>query len=163
MKYASKAFRRREREILEERRNSRNKDDNGNQLNNYEQKRLQNIVDGKNKIAELKINEKEKERSKRVQKIKLSLEPVRKSLRMQNIDAETGLQSKKEPSFYFSTRKTTINRRWKTEITNSNNGDHHFVFGNDSPRLPLEVNPLEKYFDRKLDPAVLKIAFHSRN
>ena len=82
---------------------------------------------------------------------------------MQKIDAETGLQSKKEPSFYFSTRKTTIHARWQTEITNSNNGDHHFVFGNDSPRLPLEVNPLKKYFDRKLDPAVLKIAFHSPN
>ena len=79
---------------------------------------------------------------------------------MQNIDAETGLQSKKEPSLYFSSQKTT---RRETEITNPNNGDHHFVFGNDSPRLPLEVNQLEKYFDRKLDPAVLKIAFHSRN
>ena len=85
---------------------------------------MQNIVDGKNKIAELKINEKEKERSKRVQKIKLSLEPVRKSLRMQNIDAETGLQSKKEPSY---------------DLSNSNKGDHHFVFGNDS----LEVLGLE--------------------
>ena len=61
MKYASKAFRRREREI--QRRNSKNlnqldsdEDDNGNKLNNYEQKRLQNIVDRKNKIAELKVN-----------------------------------------------------------------------------------------------------------
>ena len=81
---------------------------------------------------------------------------------MQNIDAETGLQSKKEPSHYFLTRKT-MDPRWQTEITNSDNGDHHFVFGNDSPRLPLEVNPLKKYFDRKLDPAVLKIAFHSRH
>ena len=61
MKYASKAFRRREKEI--QRRNSKNKnqldseeDDNGNQLNNYELKRLQNIVDRKNKISELKVN-----------------------------------------------------------------------------------------------------------
>ena len=61
MKYASKAFRRREREI--QRRNSKNlnhldsdEDDNGNKLNNYEQKRLQNIVDRKNKISELKVN-----------------------------------------------------------------------------------------------------------
>ena len=77
---------------------------------------------------------------------------------MQNIDAETGLQSKKEPSLYFLSQKTT---RRETEISNPTNGDHHFVFGNDSPRLPLEVNPLKKYFDRKLDPAVLKIAFHS--
>ena len=66
--------------------------------------------------------------------------PVRKSLRMQNIDAETGLQSKKEPSLYFSSRKSTMDPRLQTEIANSNNGDHHFVFGNDSPRLPLEVN-----------------------
>ena len=109
------------------------------------------------------LSAEEKERRKRVQRERLSLEPVRKSLRMQNIDAETGLQSKKEPSHYFSTQKTTINPRWQTEITNSNNGDHHFVFGNDSSRLPLEVNPLKKYFDLKLDPAVLKIAFHSRN
>ena len=59
---------------------------------------------------------------------------------MQNIDAETGLQSKKEPSLYFSSQ---------------------FVFGNDSPRLPLEVNPMKKYYDRELDqgldPAVLRI------
>ena len=61
MKYASKAFRRREREI--QRRNSKNlnpldsdEDDNGNKLNDYEQKRLQNIVDRKNKIDELKVN-----------------------------------------------------------------------------------------------------------
>ena len=61
MKYASKAFRRREREI--QRRNSKNlnqldsdEDDNGNKLNDYEQKRLQNIVDRKNKISELKVN-----------------------------------------------------------------------------------------------------------
>ena len=61
MKYASKAFRRREREI--QRKNSKNfnqldsdEDDNGNKLNNYEQKRLQNIVDRKNKISELKVN-----------------------------------------------------------------------------------------------------------
>ena len=61
MKYASKAFRRREKEI--QRRNSKNlnqldsdEDDNGNKLNNYEQKRLQNIVDRKNKIVELKVN-----------------------------------------------------------------------------------------------------------
>ena len=61
MKYASKAFRRREKEI--QRRNSKNKnqldsdeDDNGNKLNDYEQKRLQNIVDRKNKISELKVN-----------------------------------------------------------------------------------------------------------
>ena len=78
---------------------------------------------------------------------------------MQNIDAETGLQSKKEPSLYFLSQKTT---RRETEITNPNNGDHHFVFGNDSPRLPLEVNQLKKYFERDLDqgldPAVLRIA-----
>ena len=55
---------------------------------------------------------------------------------MQNIDAETGLQSKKEPSLYFLSQKTT---RRETEITNPNNGDHHFVFGNDS----LEVLGLE--------------------
>ena len=85
------------------------------------------------------LSAEEKERRKRVQRERLSLEPVRKSLRMQNIDAETGLQSKKEPSHYFSTQKTTINPRWQTEITNSNNGDHHFVFGNDS----LEVLGLE--------------------
>ena len=109
------------------------------------------------------LSAEEKERRKRVQREKLSLEPVRKSLRMRNIDAETGLQSKKEPSHYFSTRKTIMDPRWQTETTNSNNGDHQFVFGNDSPRLPLEVNPLKKYFDRKLDPAVLKIAFHSRH
>ena len=61
MKYASKAFRRREKEI--QRRNSKNlnqvdsdEDDNGNKLNDYEQKRLQNIVDRKNKIVELKVN-----------------------------------------------------------------------------------------------------------
>ena len=61
MKYASKAFRRREKEI--QKRNSKNKnqldsdeDDNGNKLNDYEQKRLQNIVDRKNKISELKVN-----------------------------------------------------------------------------------------------------------
>ena len=61
MKYASKAFRRREKEI--QRRNSKNlnqvdsdEDDNGNKLNDYEQKRLQNIVDRKNKISELKVN-----------------------------------------------------------------------------------------------------------
>jgi len=163
MKYASKAFRRREREI--QRRNSKNlnqldsdEDDNGNKLNNYEQKRLQNIVDRKNKIAELKIIEKrselsaeEKERRKRVQREKLSLEPVRKSLRMQNIDAETGLQSKKEPSHYFSSRKSTMDPRWQTEIANSNNGDHHFVFGNDSPRLPLEVMGLENLCEDKED------------
>ena len=56
---------------------------------------------------------------------------------MQNIDAETGLQSKKEPSHYFSSQKAT---RRDSEITNPTNGDHHFVFGNDSPRLPVEVN-----------------------
>ena len=61
MKYASKAFRRREKEI--QKRNSKNlnqvdsdEDDNGNKLNDYEQKRLQNIVDRKNKISELKVN-----------------------------------------------------------------------------------------------------------
>ena len=61
MKYASKAFRRREKEI--QKRNSKNlnqvdsdEDDNGNKLNDYEQKRLQNIVDRKNKIVELKVN-----------------------------------------------------------------------------------------------------------
>ena len=62
---------------------------------------------------------------------------------MQNIDAETGLQSKKEPSHYFSSHKAT---RRDSEITNPTNGDHHFVFGNDSPRLPLEVYELKKYF-----------------
>ena len=65
---------------------------------------------------------------------------------MQNIDAETGLQSKKEPSLYFSSRKSTMDPRWQTEITNPNNGDHHFVFGNDSPRLPLEVNLVKNIF-----------------
>jgi hypothetical protein len=92
------------------------------------------------------LSAEEKERRKRVQREKLSLEPVRKSLRMQNIDAETGLQSKKEPSFYFSSRKTTMDPKWQTDISNINNGDHHFVFGNDSPRLPLEV-PYSRHYN----------------
>ena len=70
---------------------------------------------------------------------------------MQNIDAETGLQSKKEPSY---------------DLSNSNKGDHHFVFGNDSPRLPLEVMGLENlcedhdtasnYFDSQIKPIPFK-------
>ena len=79
---------------------------------------------------------------------------------MQNIDAETGLQSKKEPSLYFSSQKTT---RRETEISNPTNGDYHFVFGNDSPRLPLEVNQLKKYFDRELDQGLDPAACSPKN
>ena len=79
---------------------------------------------------------------------------------MQNIDAETGLQSKKEPSHYFSSQKAT---RRDSEITNPTNGDHHFVFGNDSPRLPIEVNQLKKYFDRELDQGLDPAACSPKN
>ena len=84
------------------------------------------------------LSAEEKERRKRVQREKLSLEPVRKSLRMQNIDAETGLQSKKEPSHYFTSRRPKNIPYGQSGIVNTN-VNHHFVFGNDSPRLPLEV------------------------
>merc|ERR1712241_111359 len=82
----------------------------------YEQKRLQNIADRKAKIDELKITDisfelssdlnvsKNKDASRRglsaVPQQKEIL-PPRKSLRLQNIDADTGLQlPEKEPTHY---------------------------------------------------------------
>merc|ERR1712241_747005 len=85
----------------------------------YEQKRLQNIADRKNKIDELKItdislelasdiNQQQLNKSKSYSKRGLSaipkekeILPPRKSLRLQNVDADTRLQlPEKEPTHY---------------------------------------------------------------
>merc|ERR1712241_1395783 len=85
----------------------------------YEQKRLQNIADRKAKIDELKISDisfeltsdlnvsKNKNASRRglsaipQQQRQKEILPPRKSLRLQNIDADTGLQlPEKEPTHY---------------------------------------------------------------
>ena len=131
-------------------------------LAEYEQRRLQNIADRKNKIDELKIADislelaaglnqetKGKAISRRglsaVPRQKEVLPPRPKSLRLQNINADTGLQlPEKEPTHYqvYSERE---------EI----------------PRLPLEDLSLEElcsntedcettsnYFDTKVKPFI---------
>ena len=137
------------------------------ELNDYEQKRLQNIADRKSKILELKIVEKrselseaEKARRKQMQKDKLPSGPPRKSARKQNLDPDTGL--KIEPIHSFTNKNCSS----KDPLLSRNNpmspeyispilechpqreyefnlGDHHFVFGDDSPRMPLEDLRLE--------------------
>ena len=81
------------------------------------------------KKAELSAEE--KERRKRILKEKLPSGPPRKSMRKQNLDPETGL--KNEPIHYFS------NKIYTKRGTEFNTGDHHFVFEDDPPRLPVKV------------------------
>jgi len=170
LRFVNKSDRRRQREILEKRRNSiQNEDSDSDEgLGDYERKRLQNIVDRKNKIDELKLLEKkselsaeEKERRKRMLKEKLPSGPPRKSMRKQNLDPVTGL--KNEPIYYLANKSyTKYGKNWKRQY---NTGDHHFVFGDDPPRLPVEDLKLEdlcesketcetisNYFDHKVKP-----------
>merc|ERR1719447_1289652 len=121
----------------------------------YEQKRLQNILDRKNKIFELKIHEKkaelsaeEKERRKRILKEKLPSGPPRKSLRKMNVDPETLLNN--EPIHYFSNK--TYSKSTEKEDFGAyqyNTGDHHIVFEDYPPRLPVEDLMLEDLCEDK--------------
>ena len=98
--------------------NDTNEFDSDDDLAEYEQRRLQNILDRKNKIDELKITDislelaaglNQETTAKAVSRRGLSavprqkevLPPRAKSLRLQNISADTGLQlPEKEPTHY---------------------------------------------------------------
>jgi len=91
--------------------------DTDDDLGEYERKRLQNIADRKNKIDELKLADislelassiQQETKSKTISRRGLSaiprekeVLPPRKSLRLQNVEAETGLKlPEKEPTHY---------------------------------------------------------------
>ena len=64
-------------------------------------------------------------------------------MRKQNLDPETGL--KNEPIHYFSNKNYTKMGGPKMGAE-FNTGDHHFVFEDDPPRLPVKVKSCQKIY-----------------
>ena len=95
------------------------------------------------------LSAEEKERRKRILKEKLPSGPPRKSLRKMNVDPETLLNN--EPIHYFS-NKTYSKSTEKGDFGayQYNTGDHHIVFEDYPPRLPVEVHLNKSKFIHKV-------------